>query len=164
MTAEFRILLGDLKESHCDPPGEPPEDDPDDIDMYLWRFCYEKNRRIFVQVDADELSAELDPDIRIMLLNLPRMVRDLENGEKDWLSFSEIGTSVSFLPDGDTLWCGVERGGEGSKRPPVACKRDQVINELWRFLERLTQEAIDGGYLSVVQAKEFLGHDLPRGP
>jgi hypothetical protein len=160
MADEFRIVLGDACKSLSEPPGEPPEDDPDDLDMFLWHFLYENNRRIVVRIGTDELTAELDPDISCMALGLPKMVRALESGKKDWLSFSERGSEVAFVPESDTIWCRVHHWGETFERPLVSCPRDQVIGELWRFLDGLAEQAVAGGYLTEAQAKEFLGHEL----
>jgi hypothetical protein len=161
MAELFRIDLKEHCKSTSDPPGEPPEDDPGDVDMYLWRYCYDHNRRVVVQVGSMTLETKLDPDIRMMLLGLPQTIREIEAGEPDVVYFNEAGSEVAFTPEGDRMLCRVHLWGATADEPQFACDRAQVIGELWQFVEGLARQGVDQGYLTEQQAYEFLGHELP---
>ena len=156
----FEIVLKELVESTTDLPESPPEDDADDLDLCLWRYCHDHNRRIAVRAGSGELEVELDPDFRIMLLSLPKEVRGLAAGKKGSLSFSERGFDLYLNPDGETIWCTPHRWGVNKNEPTFACSRIQVIGELWRFLQWIAREAVTGCYLSREQARSFLGDRL----
>jgi hypothetical protein len=162
MNKTFSVSLHEPLEGLGDLPGPPPEDDPDDIDLLFWRYFHGHNRRISVCVGDDCLDAHLDDDIRIMMRDLPTLVRRLEEGKPGSLSFPERGTEIQMTPKGETMLCRVHRWGAKSEEPTVTCDAAQVIAELWRFLHELTRSAVDAGYLDERQAALFLGHELPR--
>jgi|ERR1700733_36227 len=157
----LEILVDGQLDSTSDLPDGFPDDDPDDLDIYLWRYCHDHNRRILLRIGSEQLEVELDPDIRIILLNLPKEVRKLEAGNKRSLSFSERGFDLYLTPDGDTIGCSVHRWGAEGGEPSFLCDRMQVIGELWHFLGGIAREALIGNYLTRDQALTFLGDKFP---
>jgi hypothetical protein len=157
MADRFRILVQERRDSTCDPPREAPDRDPDDLDLPLWRFCYDQNRRVLLQVGTEELEAELDPDFRVILTYLPAMVSRLCAGETEVLSFSERWYEVKLVPQDDTIQCTVRRWGYEVSERSLLCERAQVLGELQRFLHEIADLTVAEGYLSPAQRQELLG-------
>lgn len=89
------------------------------------------------------------------------MIRRLEGGRDEKLEFSDRRTEVKFAPEGEIIRCQVHRWGSKVEEPSYSCDRAQVIEELWQFLEGLSRRAVNQGYMTEEQAREFLGHPLP---
>jgi hypothetical protein len=151
----FAIKIGEPIEPEGEFSVESPEDDREQLDMYLWRYCHERNRRIAILVGQEQVDLALDPDLRVILSGLLRDIRSLESGKKESLAFSERGADIYFVPEGNTIWCTAHRWGAKEKEPAVPCDREQVTGELRRFLRSITAEAVAGAYLTREQAYEF---------
>src|SRR5258706_9139923 len=129
MKEQFAISQHEPLESESDLPSSTPEDDPDDVDLFFWRYFHDHNRRIRVHVGSNVMEGSLDIDVRIIMRNLPRLVGSLEIGKSDCFSFLERGIEVYMTPNGETMLCRVHRWGTKTEEPTVACDAAQVIGE-----------------------------------
>jgi hypothetical protein len=151
----FEIIWMEPVESLRDPPAEACEQDEEDLELYLMRYFHENNRRIVIRVGSEEVECELDPEIAMTVMALPRIVRRLEEGTRTTLPITERHADIYLAPDGERTLCTPHRWGRENE-PSFTCDRAQVIGELRRFTEEIARDAVAGGYLTPEQAKSFL--------
>ena len=137
----------------------PPEDplgELSNLEMRLRRFCFECNHRVSIEVGERKFDVFLDPDIILILADLPQKISELSRGKKIEIEFPESYREIAFMPVDGEIRCTLRRFGQAVQRQRFLLERTQVLEALRGFLEELVCLALDGGYVSPEQGHEFL--------
>ena len=137
----------------------PPEDplgELSDFEMGLRRFCFQHNHYISIEIVDETEYVLLFPDICLILDELPMKISELSRGKTIQLPFPESAMDIEFVPIGNKIICTLHQFGYEMKRKHFQLDRTQVLGVLRQFLGKLVQLAVDGEYISLEQAGEFL--------
>lgn len=140
----------------------PPPDDPlgelSAFDLGMRKFCYEYDHKVLVKVAYEEYGVFLDPDICMILEdNLPQLIADLEIGKTIELEFAEsYRIIIKFVPIGKEIKCYLREFGYSNNETIVMLNKQQVLDELRRFLTELMELAVNLGYVSLEDKNEFI--------
>lgn len=97
------------------------------LELTLWKFATEYNRRWSIFINEEELPFEYEPDLTTIFNEIPEVLELLlkENEEPAILDFFEQGTSIvlSMKRKNDIIWV------EFQKTPPLTGKRFNHIPE-----------------------------------
>ena len=122
----------------------------------LRRLCFECNHRVLVEIGAEKFDVFLDPDIILILDNLPQQILELSHGKKIQIGFPESYREITFMPVGDEIRCTLSQFGQIVQREYFLLERTQVLEVLGGFLDEIVCLALDGGYISPEQEHQFL--------
>ncbi|XWK86395.1 MAG: hypothetical protein U7127_19520 [Phormidium sp.] len=140
--------------------GLEPPDDPlnelSDLEMGLRLFCFEWNHRISLEVGDAEKNIFLDPDIVLIIEELPEKIAQLSKGKKVDIDFPESYLILELLPLGDTINCHGRNFGYSSEQKNFQLNKSQVLEVLTSFVEEIIGKAVAGGYIKASEGEEFL--------
>jgi len=98
----------------------------------------------------------LDPDIILILHELPEKYYHLLIGQKIELSFPESGITMYLEPiDIWTINCIWQEYGDSHTQKDFVLQRSQVLAVIQSFLDKIINEAVDKGYIKEAEKKEF---------
>lgn len=155
----FEIRLKERNLENIAPPPDDPLGELSDFELGIRKFCYESDRQVLVRVGEQEYFVFLDPDICMILEdNLPELIANLEIGKLIEIEFAEscwiIIKLVSFGKK--NIKCYLREFGYSTDEKLVMLNKQQVLDELRRFLIELMDMAVNLGYISLEDKDEFI--------
>ena len=137
----------------------PPQDilgELSDFERRLRRLCFECNHRVLIEIGDKKFDIFLDPDIILILGDLPQQISELSRGKKIQIEFPESYREIAFMHAGGEIHCISRRFGQVVERACFLLERTQVLEMLGDFLDEVVCLALDGGYITPEQGHEFL--------
>jgi hypothetical protein len=144
-----------IRENWFSPP-EDPLGELSHLEMGLRRFCFERNRKIFIEFGNIRKEIFLDPDIILILNELPVKYYQLLKGKKIELSFPESKIVIYLEPI--DIWiidCTWQEFGTAHIQKHFILQKSQVLAVIQSFLDKIINEAVDKGYIKEADEKEF---------
>jgi hypothetical protein len=138
---------------------EPPEDplgELSDFEMQLRRFCFECNHQVSIQIGDEKRQVLLDPDICMILEELPEQVSKLSEGQKISIGFPESWIIIDLVPIAGDISCTLRTFGCSSEQNNFELDKTQVLGVLRHFLDEVMEMAVDKGYIRRKEKEEFL--------
>lgn len=153
----FRIELTDaVRSAELFAPLElDPLDELTEFQRGMTRFCFEHNRRIELRVADVRKVLMLYPDLLMRLDELPESIAALAAGGQLALEFPESGFNLTCRA-GDAAGCTVTSYGQSVNVASSRCDPGVVVKAFRELLSHVLREAIDSGYISHVEATEFI--------
>lgn len=154
----FQIRLQERNLENLAPPPDDPLGELSAFELGIRKFCYEYDHKVLVGVDNEEFFVFLDPDICMILEdNLPQLIADLQMGKVIELEFAEsCWIILKFVPIGKEIKCYLRKFGYSTDERLVMLKKQQVLDELKRFLTELMELAVNLGYITSEDKNEFI--------
>lgn len=152
---EFEIQLESPWKNYSNPP-EDPLNELTPLELGMWRFCYENNRRVSIQFGKKKEFVFLENDFSIVLPELPVIITNLLRGISTELDFAESHFYIKFEIAGDKINGSIVKSGVQPEEWKYEFDRFQIIKVLKRFLIEIVCMAVDGNYISPEEANEFL--------
>ena len=155
---QFKIRLGERNlENFADPPDD-PLGELSDFELGLRMFCYEYDHKVIVEIGETKFNVFLEPDICMLLEDrFPEQVGELEQGKMIRLEFAEsCCLIIKFVPIGKEIKCYLREFGYSNDERLVMLNKQQVLDELRRFLTELMAIAVNFGYISLEDENEFI--------
>jgi hypothetical protein len=135
-------------------------DDPlnelSDLEMGLRLFCFEWNHRISLEVGDAKKDIFLDPDIVLVIEELPEKIAQLSKGKKVDIDFSESYLILELVPLENTIACNIRNFGYSTEQKSFQLNKSQVLEVLTNFVIELINKAVAGGYIKALEGEEFL--------
>ncbi len=155
---QFEIRLQERNLENLAPPPNDPLRELSDFELGIRRFCYESDRKVLVRVENQEIFVFLDPDICMILEdNLPQLIADLDAGKAIELEFAEsCWIIIKFVPIAKEIKCYLREFGYSNDEKIFMLNKQQVLDELKRFLTELMELAVNLGYISLADKNEFI--------
>lgn len=155
---QFEIRLQERNLENLAPPPNDPLGELSDFELGIRRFCYEYDRKVLVRVENQEYFVFLDPDICMILEdNLPQLIADIEAGKAIELEFAEsCWIIIKLVPVGKDTKCYLREFGYSNDEKIFMLNKQQVLDELKRFLTELMELAVNLGYISLADKNEFI--------
>jgi len=126
------------------------------LEAGLWRYCYDNSRRVVIAIGDTSFIIETNPDVSVVLDELPRIVSCLSSGQDTALSFYELGKTLYFTPRNGRVTCVLQCDGEVPNYREFTLLPTQVLDQIDSLLHSIVQGAVDGGYITVAEAQVFL--------
>ncbi|MDY6803318.1 MAG: hypothetical protein SXA11_05860 [Cyanobacteriota bacterium] len=140
--------------------GLEPPDDPlgelTELENSLRLFCYECNHKVAMKIGEEREELYLDPDIILILDELPEQMQALSFGKKIQIDFPESWMMMKFVPEGDIISCTLREFGNYCITKEFQLDKAQVLETFESFLEELMEMAIANGYITYEQKNQFL--------
>ncbi|MCP2729412.1 hypothetical protein [Limnofasciculus baicalensis] len=155
---QFKIKLAERNlENFADPPDD-PLGELSDFELGLRKFCYEWDSKVIFQVGETRFNVFLDPDICMLLEDrFNEQIRELEQGKTIRLDFAEsYWLIIKLVPVGNEIKCYLREFGYSTEEKLVMLNRQEVLDELKRFLTELMDLAVNLGYISLEDKDEFI--------
>ena len=127
-----------------------------DFERGLRRLCFECNHRVIIEIGDEKFDVFLDPDIILILDNLPEQIIALSRGKKIQIEFPESYREIAFMPDGDDIRCTSSQFGQMIRCEHFLLERTQVLEAVGGFLDEVICLALEGSYISPEQGVQFL--------
>ncbi len=155
---QFEIQLKERNLENFAPPPDDPLGELSAFELGIRKFCYEYDCQVLVRVANEEYFVFLDPDICMILEdNLPELIAQLETGNAIELEFAEsCWLIIKFVPIGDEIKCYLREFGYSTEEKLVILNKQQVLEELKRFLTELMELAMIQSYISLEDKNEFI--------
>lgn len=155
---QFKIKLGERTlESFADPPDD-PLGELSDFQFGFRKFCYECDRQVVVQIADTKFNVYLDPDICMLFEDrFPEELSNLAQGQTIRLDFHESHWMLmKLIPVDEEIQCYLTEFGYGNEEKLVLLDRQQVLDQLRRFLTDVMELAVTLGYISGENKNEFI--------
>ncbi|MFB2935188.1 hypothetical protein ACE1B6_07905 [Aerosakkonemataceae cyanobacterium BLCC-F154] len=140
--------------------GLKPPDDPlnelSDLEIGLRLFCFEWNHRISLEVGDAKKDIFLDPDIVLVIEELPNKIAQLSKGKKVNIDFPESYLILELVPLENTIDCHIRNFGYSTEQKSFPLNKSQVLEVLTNFVTELINKAVAGGYIKATEGEEFL--------
>ncbi|MFM7372897.1 MAG: hypothetical protein ACKO2Z_34965 [Sphaerospermopsis kisseleviana] len=141
---------------YCLPP-EDPKGELSHLEMGLRLFCFRNNQKVLIKLGKKRKEIFLDPDIILVLEELPEKIYQLLIGQNIELDFPESGFAISFKSlDTWKINCIWQEYGYSHETHKFTLERVQVLYVFRRFLRDLVNKAVKQGYISDQEKKEFM--------
>ena len=111
---------------------------------------------MIIEIGDEKFDVFLDPDIILILDNLPKQIIALSRGKKIQIEFPESYREIAFMPDGDDIRCTSSQFGQVIRCEHFLLERTQVLEAVGGFLDEVICLALDGSYISLEQGTQFL--------
>ncbi|MBD2384790.1 hypothetical protein [Cylindrospermum sp. FACHB-282] len=137
----------------------PPEDplgELSHLEMGLRRFCFENNCKVLLKIGYKDEKLFLDPDIALILDELPEKISQLLKDKKIELSFPESCMIIYFEPVNRQINCIWKKYGQSSQKNNFKLEKNEVLKVLEDFVCKIGSKAVDGGYITDKEKNEFL--------
>lgn len=140
----------------------PPPDDPlgelSDFELGLRKFCYEYDHKVIIEIGETKFNVFFEPDICILLEELfPEKIAELEQGRTIYLEFVESSRMfMKISPVNNEIKCYLKECWYSKEKRLVMLNKQQVLDELKRFLNELMELAVHLGYISLEDKNEFV--------
>ena len=138
---------------------EPPEDPLGELsewEIRLRRFCFECNHKVLIEIGDDKRYVFLDPDIIMVLNELPEKISKLSMGQKISIDFPESWMIVDLMPVASEISCTLRKFGDSCEQKHFELDKLQVLGGLRDFLNKVMELAMDKGYIRLEEKDEFL--------
>lgn len=139
---------------------EPPEDqlrEPSNLEIGLRRFCFERNQKLLLSSDNNKQALYLDPDMILILDELPEIISQLLSNQEVELDFPESFMILELHPlDSVKMNCVWRKYGSSVEKCNFEVERFQIIDILKQLVIRIVSQAVEEGYISSVEKDEFL--------
>ncbi|TAF08022.1 MAG: hypothetical protein EAZ77_07840 [Nostocales cyanobacterium] len=138
----------------------PPEDplgELSHLEMGLRRFCFENNRKVLIKLGNKRKEILLDPDISLILEELPEKIYHLLTGQTVELDFPESCLTLCF--EAVDIWkidCIWQEYGYSHETKRFSLERLQVLYVLKNFLNGIVSKAVKNHYISDSEKEEFM--------
>ncbi len=107
---KFDIKLEEPWSAYSGPP-EDPLGELTHIEMGLWRFCYECNHRVLIQIGSERKFVFLDYDFSLLLPELPGIISELTICKNIELDFPESYFYIKFQVVDNKINCSLNDFG-----------------------------------------------------
>lgn len=131
------------------------------VEMGLWRFCFDHDCRVAVEVGAVETTVFLYFDISGVLDYFPDVLSKVADGEETVLSVPESGFDLKFVPSAGGITCTLSEFGQAVRQTSIEVNREQVFRELKDFYTGIIEQAIALEYIPIVEGQTILT-ELPQ--
>lgn len=155
---QFKIRLSERNlEVFVDPPDD-PLGELSDFELGLRKFCYEYDHKVIVEIGETKFNVFLEPDICMLLEDrFPEQIGELEQDKIIRLEFAEsCWLIIKFVPVGKEIKCYLREFGYSTEERLVMLNKQQVLDELKRFLTDLMELAVNHGYISLEDKNKFI--------
>jgi hypothetical protein len=155
---QFKIRLAERNlEKFVDPPDD-PLGELSDFELGLRMFCYEYDHKVIVEIGETKFNVFLEPDICMLLEDrFPEQIGELEQGKIIRLEFAEsCCLMIKFVPISDEIQCYLREFSYSTEERIVMLNKQQVLDELRRFLTELMELAVNLGFISLEDKNEFI--------
>ncbi len=155
---QFKIRLAERNLENFAVPPDDPLGELSDFELGLRRFCYQYDHKVIVEVGDTSFNVFLDPDICMLLEDrFPEKIGDLEQGKAMRLDFAEsYHITIIFTPFEEKLNCQLRDFGYANDEHKYVLNKQQVLNELKRFLIEVMELAVNKGYISLEDKDKFI--------
>jgi hypothetical protein len=140
--------------------GLEPPDDPlgelTELENSLRLFCYECNHKVAMNIGNESRELFLDPDIILILDELPEQMQELSLGKKVDIDFPESWLILKLIPDGDRVRGILRKFGKSCTIKEFQLDKAQVLEAFESFLEELMEMAKANGYITHEQKNQLL--------
>ncbi|BAZ31261.1 hypothetical protein NIES4074_37330 [Cylindrospermum sp. NIES-4074] len=128
------------------------------LEMGLRRFCFEENCEVLLKIGYDDKKLFLDPDIILILDELPEKISQLSNDQKIELSFPESCLIIHFEPVHRyrQINCTLKKYGQSVEHSNFPLYEDVVLRELADFVRQIGSQAVAKEYITDEEKCEFL--------
>lgn len=154
-TQKFELLLEEPWTWEYLEPPEDPLGELSELENNLRRFCFECNHKVALKIGDDREELFLDPDLILILNELPEQMLRLSLGKKIEIYFPESWIILKFVPDGDRISCTFKEFGNSCIIKEYQLDTTQVLEMFEGFLDELMQMAIAGGYITFEEKYQF---------
>ncbi|NJM62299.1 MAG: hypothetical protein HC849_22210 [Oscillatoriales cyanobacterium RU_3_3] len=155
-----KIFNFKLSERFLENYADPPEDPLGELSHFEmgWRlFCFERDRKVLLEIDDEKIQLFLDLDICLTIENnFPQEIAKLSQGEKIEIDFPESWLMIRLLPQNNKIVCTLTKFGTSYWEKQFEFDRPQVLDALRNFLEEVMQLAVDEGYITLSEKEEFI--------
>lgn len=155
---QFKIKLAErILENFVDPPDD-PLGELSAFELGLRKFCYEYDHKVIVEIGKTKFNVFLEPDICMLLEDrFPEQIGELEHGKTIYLEFAEsYRIIIKFVPIGEEIKCYLREFGYSNNERIVMLNKEQVLDELRRFLTQLMELALNLNYIILEDKNEFI--------
>ncbi|TAE59919.1 MAG: hypothetical protein EAZ87_07890 [Nostocales cyanobacterium] len=155
---QFKIRLGERNlENFADPPDD-PLGELSQFELGLRKFCYEYDHKVIVEIGETKFNVFFDPDICMLLEErLAEHIGDLQRSKTIRLDFVEsYWIMIKFVPVGNEIKCYLREVGYSTEEKLVMLNKQQVVDELRRFLTELMDMAVNLGYVRLEDKEKFI--------
>ncbi len=161
---KFKIRLVERNLDNFATPPDDPLDELSPFELGLRKFCYEYDHKVIIEVGKTKFNVFFDPDICMLLEDrFCENIVELENGKIIRLDFFEsYGMIIKFVPVGDKIQCYLREIDHSNNEKIVMLNKQQVLDELRRFLNQLMELAVNLGYISLEDKNEFIQPAFPH--
>jgi hypothetical protein len=155
---QFKIRLAERNLENFAPPPDDPLGELSAFELGLRKFCYEYDHKVIIGIGETKFNVFLDPDICMLLEDrFCENIAELEQGKTIRLDFAEsYWMIINFLPIGKEIKCYLREFGYSTDEKIVMLNKQQVLDELRRFLTELMELAVNLGYISLEDKNEFI--------
>ncbi len=143
--------------SFADPP-EDPLGELTPFEMGLRNFCFECDRRFFIEVGDRKIQLFFDPDLCMILDDgLPEQIDKLSQGKQIEISIAESDrVIIKLVPIAQKILCTLRYFGSRCEEKTFDLDKTQVLTELKGFLHQVMAMAVSQGYITPEDKDEFL--------
>lgn len=155
---QFKIRLAERNLENFAPPPDDPLGELSPFELGLRKFCYEYDHKVIVAIGETKFNVFLDPDICMLLEDrFPEKIADLEQGKTIDLEFVESSRMfIKFLPVNNEIKCYLKECWYSKEKILVILNKQQVLDELKRFLNELMELAVNLGYINLEDKNKFV--------
>ncbi|MBD2199193.1 MULTISPECIES: hypothetical protein [Calothrix] len=156
-TQKFSLELAELCREKWFSPPEDPLEELSHSEIQLRRFCFENNQKVIMEIGDQKQDLFLDPDIILILKELPQVIFRLDRNENIEISFPESEMTLYFQPvDNSKLKCIWRSYGESIAAEEFSLDKYQFIKVLKVFLDKILTKAVQLDYITLTEKNEFL--------
>ncbi|GAB4158554.1 MAG: hypothetical protein Tsb009_35750 [Planctomycetaceae bacterium] len=141
----------DLDNYEVDPLGE-----LNAFERGIRQFNWDHNRRVVIGVSDCEISFELRRDLSRIYFELPTEIAELHQGANFAFMLPELSWTIRFFTEGETVRCVMSDDPDDKDYGKFALEKSQVVTALVEFITEIVMEAVETGYVTEEDAKEFL--------
>lgn len=155
---QLKIRLAERNLENFAPPPDDPLGELSAFELGLRKFCYEYDHKVIVEIGVTKFNVFLDPDICMLLEDrFCEDIAELEQGKTIRLEFAEsYWIIIKFVPIGTEIKCYLREFGYSTDERIVMLNKQQVLDELRRFLTELMELAVNLGYIVLEDKNEFI--------
>ncbi len=155
---QFKIRLEERNLENLAPPPDDPLAELSAFELGLRKFCYEYDHKVIVEIGETKFNVFLDPDICMLLEDrFCENIAELEQGKTIRLDFAEsYWIIIKFVPISNEIKCYLREFGYSTDERIVMLNKQQVLDELRRFLTELMELAVNLGYISLEDKNKFI--------
>jgi hypothetical protein len=139
---------------------EPPEDPLSEfshLELGLRSFCFECNHKLLLTSEDKKQVLYLDPDIILILHELPEIISQLLSNQAVELSFPESWMILELQPlDSMKMNCIWRKYGSYVEKYTFEVERFQVIDVLRQLVIKVVNQAVGQGYITDDEKDDFL--------
>lgn len=155
-TQKFSIQLTEPCYENWFLPPEDPLGELSHLEMGLRRFCFEHNQKVLLKMGDQKQELCLDPDIILILDELPVKISQLLRNEKTELSFPESSIVIYLEPtDSLNMNCIWKNYGVSMSEQKFLVERNNLIKMFKNLLCEIINQAVQTGYITDSEKEEF---------